>query len=79
VAQEQVQRQKSTTRTEESQPEQAPAAANTELAAKTDQVVADIDDVLEEQLDTELLDAIDDVLEENAEQFIAEYVQQGGQ
>ncbi len=39
-------------------------------SAKTDQLKADLDD---------LLDEIDIVLEENAEEFVRSYVQKGGQ
>lgn len=53
--------------------------SNQELAEKTDQVVADIDDVLADQEDDELLADIDDVLEQNAEEFVNNYVQQGGE
>lgn len=52
---------------------------NEELAGTVDEVLDSIDDVLEEQLDTELLDFIDDALEENAEEFVKGYVQQGGE
>lgn len=53
--------------------------SNQELAEKTDQVVADIDDVLADQEDDELLADIDDVLEQNAEEFVNNFVQQGGE
>lgn len=80
MAQEQVQRQKSKARTEETHIEESNTdVSNAELAEKTDQVVADIDDVLEDQADEELLADIDDVLEENAAEFVFNYVQQGGQ
>ena len=39
-------------------------------ATKGDQLKADLDD---------LLDEIDEVLEENAEEFVRNYVQKGGQ
>ncbi len=39
-------------------------------AAKADQLKADLDD---------LLDEIDEVLEENAEEFVRNYVQKGGE
>lgn len=80
MAQEQVQRQKSKARTEETHAEVSNTdVSNAELAEKTDQVVADIDDVLEDQADEELLADIDDVLEEDAEAFVNAFVQQGGQ
>jgi prokaryotic ubiquitin-like protein Pup len=46
--------------------------ATTETAERTDsrEVLDDVD---------ELLDEIDDVLEENAEEFVRNYVQKGGQ
>lgn len=82
MAQEYAQKQRNKTRTEEtSAVESGTNVANTELAEQTDQVVADIDDVLEDQLDAELLDALDDVLgtEEEAARMVAEFVQQGGE
>lgn len=45
------------------------AAVNVD-ATKGDQLKADLDD---------LLDEIDEVLEENAEEFVRNYVQKGGQ
>lgn len=72
--------QKQTGRHEETHTDESNSdVTNPELAEKTDQVVADIDDVLADQEDEELLSAIDDVLEENAEQFVNNYVQQGGE
>lgn len=53
--------------------------SNEELAEKTTDVLANIDDVLEDQLDEELLADIDDLLEENAADFVASFVQAGGQ
>lgn len=76
--QERVQRQKGRaeeTHTEESNPD----VSNAELAESTEDVLASIDDVLEDQVDEELLADIDDVLEENAEEFVSNYVQQGGE
>jgi len=51
--------------------------------ADTDDVQASADvtekgEELKEELDS-LLDEIDDVLEENAEEFVKQYVQKGGQ
>jgi ubiquitin-like protein Pup len=66
-------------RTPEEQGHEAKDVRNEELASQTDATVADIDDVLEDQLDAELLADIDDVLEENAEEFVASYIQQGGE
>jgi ubiquitin-like protein Pup len=78
MSQERAQKQK--TRTEESHVEETHVdATNAELAEKTAQVVSDIDDVLEDQLDAELLADIDNVLEENAEEWVANFIQQGGE
>jgi len=60
---EQIQRQRS----------ERSAEAHSEIsvdATKGDQLKADLD---------ELLDEIDEVLEENAEEFVRNYVQKGGQ
>lgn len=76
--QERVQKQKA--RAEESSTEEAAVdATNAELGEKTDETLANIDDVLEDQLDEEILADMDAVLEEDAEQFVASYVQQGGE
>jgi ubiquitin-like protein Pup len=49
----------------------APAASDVTVdATKGEQLKADLD---------ELLDEIDEVLEENAEEFVRNYVQKGGQ
>lgn len=80
MAQEQVQRQKSKARTEETHVEESNTdVTNAELAEKTDETLASIDDVLEDQADEELLADIDDALEENAAEFVYNYVQQGGE
>lgn len=80
MSQEQVQRQKSKARAEETHIEESNTdVTNAELAEKTDETLASIDDVLEDQDNDELLADIDDVLEENAEEFVFNYVQQGGQ
>ena len=47
-----------------------PVEANPEVVEKGKKVKEDIDD---------LLDKIDDVLEENAEEFVKNYVQKGGE
>lgn len=52
---------------------------NETLTEDVDEALAAIEDVLEDQLDEELLAELDDVLEENAEQFVNNYVQQGGE
>lgn len=79
MAQQQVQKQKSQVKrvTEDAQHE--PAAPNADLAARADAAVADIEEVLDELLDAEILADIDDILEENAEEFLQNYVQEGGQ
>lgn len=64
MSQEQVQRQKSKARAEETHIEESNTdVTNAELAEKTDETLA----------------SIDDVLEENAEEFVFNYVQQGGE
>ncbi len=61
--QERIQKQRST--------RNAPAAGEVTVdATKGEQLKADLD---------ELLDEIDEVLEENAEEFVRNYVQKGGQ
>lgn len=52
-------------RTDEEEPEEAPATSE-----KGEKLKAEMDD---------LLDEIDDVLETNAEDFVKSYVQKGGQ
>ena len=60
--QEQVQKQKAATRTEEVEETKA-APVNQELADSTEETLANIDDLLEE----------------NAQEFVQNYVQQGGE
>ncbi len=61
--QEQVRRQRTERKTEE--------IADVEVdSTKGDQIKADLDD---------LLDEIDEVLEDNAEEFVRNYVQKGGE
>lgn len=81
MAQEQVQKQKSQTRTEDTHVEvsNTDVSNQKDLDDSTSAVLEDIDDVLEDQVDEELLGDIDDVLEENAEEFVSQYVQQGGE
>lgn len=81
MSQERVQKSRSGRgQTEQADSEQAPAdVTNEELAESTDAVLDSIDDVLADQDDEDLLADIDDVLEENAEQFVNNYVQQGGE
>lgn len=77
MAQERVQKRRGKVREEEA--ESGAAKAGSEVAEKADETLADIDDVLEDQLDAELLADIDDALEENAEEFVNNYVQAGGE
>jgi ubiquitin-like protein Pup len=80
MSQEQVQKQKSKTRADESHiDESSTDVTNEELAQKTDETLENIDDVLDAQLDEELLADMDDILEQNAEEFVQGYVQQGGE
>jgi ubiquitin-like protein Pup len=78
MAQEQVQKKKSQV-SDSNIEDSSVDVTNPELDEKTSQVVDDIDDVLEEQLDLELLDAMDEVLEEDAETFVNNYIQKGGE
>ncbi len=48
----------------------APAAANPEVVEKGKKIKEDLD---------KLMDEIDDVLEKNAEEFVKNYVQKGGE
>lgn len=77
--QEQVSKQKATRPADSDVEVSNPDVTNTELAESTEEVLDSIDDILEEQLDDALLADIDDVLEENAEEFVAGFVQQGGE
>ncbi len=80
MAQERVQKQKAAGRADNSHAEETNSdVTNAELAESTDAVLDSIDDVLEDQLDDELLADIDDILETDAEEFVNNYVQQGGQ
>jgi ubiquitin-like protein Pup len=63
----------------EEQVEETEAVTGSAVAEAAGDTVDKIDEVLEDQLDEELLADIDDVLERNAEQFVSEYVQQGGE
>lgn len=59
--------------------EETEAVTGSAVADAAGETVDKIDEVLEDQLDEELLADIDDVLESNAEEFVAGYVQQGGE
>jgi len=71
--QEKVSKQSSKT-TEEVEEVQAKDLSNEELDASVEETLAKIDDELDD-----LMSDIDDVLEENAEEFVAGYIQKGGQ
>ena len=76
MAQEQVQKQKAQSRTEETHPDVSNTdVTNAELAESTDAVLDSIDDVLDDQ---HLAD-LDDILEADAEEFVASYIQAGGE
>jgi ubiquitin-like protein Pup len=77
MTQERVQKQKSR-RPEEAEETHA-GVSNTEVSDSAADTLDSIDEVLEDQVDEELLAELDDVLEENAEQFVDNYVQQGGE
>lgn len=79
MAQERVQRQKGTRPEQDEAQVETTSQANAELDESTEEALANIDDVLEDQENDELLADIDDVLEENAEEFVASFVQQGGE
>lgn len=55
-----------------------PAARDTEAVSDAPAAVANKGDKLKAELD-DLLDEIDEVLEDNAEEFVRNYVQKGGQ
>lgn len=68
---------KSKTQTEEETTEEVPKGAETEV---TDEEVTDTLSKIDEVLaDDDLLDEIDDVLEVNAQEFVQQYIQQGGE
>ena len=80
MAQERVQKQRSKGRDEETHAEVSNTdVTNAELAEATDETLANIDEVLDDQLDEEILADLDDILEENAEEFVNNYVQKGGE
>jgi ubiquitin-like protein Pup len=71
---------KSKARSEENHTEDTHSGvSNSEVSESASATVAAIDDVLEDQLDEELLADIDDVLETNAQEFVENYVQEGGE
>ena len=79
MAQEQVQKQKQQAKTEQVAAEEVKNVQNDELTDSTEGTLSAIDDVLDAQVDEELLADIDDLLEVNAEEFVSQYVQQGGE
>lgn len=80
MTQERVSKQTGTQKQEDApEVQEAKDVRNEELAEKTDDVLDSIEDVLDKQDDLDLLSDIDDLLEENAEEFVAAYVQQGGE
>lgn len=74
----QEQKNKTASRREE-RVEETEAVTGSAVADAAGETVDKIDEVLEDQLDEELLADIDDVLERNAEEFVAQYVQEGGE
>jgi ubiquitin-like protein Pup len=76
VAQEQKQKTKARSEEHVEETEAVSGSAVSEAAGET---VDKIDEVLEDQLDDEILSEMDDVLESNAEEFVAAFVQQGGE
>lgn len=80
MKQERVQKQKGQTQAEVSDTEETNSdVTNEELQQAVDATLENIDDVLDAQLDEELLDDIDSILEKDAETFVAQYINQGGQ
>lgn len=61
---------------QETEEVQAKDVKNEELEAQVEETLDAIDEVLS---DDELLDDIDDILETNAEEFVNNYVQKGGE
>jgi len=63
---------------EEEVDEQPTSSVNEELNASTEDVLDKIDEELGEDT-ADLLDEIDELLEPNAQEFVAAFVQKGGQ
>lgn len=73
-------KQKQKTRTEETYiDETSTDVSNEDLGQATEGTLDKIDDVLDDQEEEDLLADMDSVLEENAERFVEEYVQAGGE
>ena len=64
------QKKKEVTPTKPAEGETPPPAVNPKVAAKGKKIKEDIDKILDE---------IDDVLEKNAEEFVKNYIQRGGE
>lgn len=81
MAQERVQRQKQTAAQETADVDSVAVETNEELAADVENTLDSIDDVLEDFADEDLLSDLDGLLgtEEEAQQLVAEFVQQGGE
>lgn len=61
---------------QETQEVEAKDVKNEELEAQVEETLSDIDEVLAIE---DVLDEIDDLLEHNAEEFVSNYIQKGGQ
>ncbi|MCA1840224.1 MAG: ubiquitin-like protein Pup [Actinobacteria bacterium] len=67
----------SSKQTEEIEEIQAKDVKNEELDASVEDTLSKIDEELDDM--DGILDEIDDVLEENAQEFVSQFVQKGGQ
>lgn len=77
MTQEQVQKQKQTGSSKQDETTtEAKDLKNEELDAQVEDTLSDIDEVLAIE---DVLDEIDDILETNAEEFVNNYIQKGGQ
>lgn len=82
MAQEQVQKQKAKTRTEDTHTDESNVdVTNAELAESTEETLDSIEEVLADQDDMDLLADLDEVLgtEEEAQAMVEGFVQQGGE
>lgn len=59
--------------------QEAKDLTNEELDQSTEEVKDKIDEMIDEKDMDNLIDEIDGILEENAEEFVKNYVQRGGQ
>lgn len=78
MAQQQVQKQKSQVKDSHTEDTTA-SVTNEELAEAAEAALDKIDDVLADQDDEDLLADMDGLLEVDAEQFVRDYVQVGGE